>query len=65
MTRSPTRFFASTIRLGLPLCAALLAGLFDWAIVWDHMAGTVRGYVLTLDELAAKLAGKRAAAAGA
>lgn len=24
MTRSPTRFFASTIRLGLPLCAALL-----------------------------------------
>ena len=25
MTRSPTRFFASTIRLGLPLCAALLA----------------------------------------
>ena len=27
----------------------LLAGLFDWAIVWDHIAGTVRRYVLTLD----------------
>ncbi len=27
---------------------ALLAGLFDWAIVWDHLAGTVRSYVLTL-----------------
>ena len=27
----------------------LLAGLFDWAIVWDHIAGTVRRYVLRLD----------------
>lgn len=27
----------------------LLAGLFDWAIVWDHIAGTVRYYVLSLD----------------
>ena len=27
---------------------ALLAGLFDWAIVWDHLAGTVRSYVLAL-----------------
>lgn len=27
---------------------ALLAGLFDWAIVWDHVAGTVRQYVLRL-----------------
>lgn len=27
---------------------ALLAGLFDWAIVWDHVAGTVRQYVLQL-----------------
>ena len=29
---------------------ALLAGLFDWAIVWDHIEGTVRAYVLTLQE---------------
>jgi len=28
---------------------SLLAGLFDWAIVWDHIQKTVRGYVLTLD----------------
>lgn len=28
---------------------ALLAGLFDWAIVWDHIKGTVRAYVLTLN----------------
>lgn len=27
----------------------LLAGLFDWAIVWDHISGTVRQYVLPLD----------------
>ena len=27
---------------------AMLAGLFDWAIVWDHIAGTVRQYVLQL-----------------
>lgn len=27
---------------------ALLAGLFDWAIVWDHLAGTVRAYVLSM-----------------
>ena len=27
---------------------AMLAGLFDWAIVWDHLAGTVKAYVLTL-----------------
>ncbi|HQX49102.1 MAG TPA: aminodeoxychorismate synthase component I [Planctomycetaceae bacterium] len=27
---------------------ALLAGLFDWAIVWDHLAGTVRSYVLII-----------------
>ena len=27
----------------------LLAGFFDWAIVWDHIAGTVRRYVLRLD----------------
>lgn len=26
----------------------LLAGLFDWAIVWDHLAGTVTQYVLHL-----------------
>ena len=32
----------------------LLAGLFDWAIVWDHIAGTVRRYVLTLDSSEAK-----------
>lgn len=25
---------------------AMLAGLFDWAIVWDHLAKTVRCYVL-------------------
>ncbi|MEJ7595052.1 MAG: anthranilate synthase component I family protein [Planctomycetaceae bacterium] len=29
---------------------ALLAGLFDWAIVWDHMAGMVRRYVLRLED---------------
>ena len=29
---------------------ALLAGLFDWAIVWDHIAGTVRRYVLQLQD---------------
>ncbi len=29
---------------------ALLAGLFDWAIVWDHIAGTVRCYVLQLED---------------
>ncbi|MBC7964942.1 MAG: hypothetical protein H7Z17_03365, partial [Fuerstia sp.] len=29
---------------------ALLAGLFDWAIVWDHIAGTVRRYVLQLED---------------
>lgn len=29
---------------------ALLAGLFDWAIVWDHIAGTVRQYVLQLQD---------------
>ncbi|MCA9065138.1 MAG: anthranilate synthase component I family protein, partial [Planctomycetaceae bacterium] len=27
---------------------ALLAGLFDWAIVWDHLDGTVRLFVLSL-----------------
>ena len=27
----------------------LLAGLFDWTIVWDHIAGTLRRYVLSLD----------------
>lgn len=32
----------------------LLAGLFDWAIVWDHLAGTVRRYVLQLDGSEAK-----------
>jgi para-aminobenzoate synthetase component 1 len=32
----------------------LLAGLFDWAIVWDHIAGTVRQYVLPLDGSKAK-----------
>ena len=29
---------------------ALLAGLFDWAIVWDHIEGTVTRYVLTLQD---------------
>ena len=29
---------------------ALLAGLFDWAIVWDHIAGTVRRYILQLPD---------------
>ncbi len=29
---------------------ALLAGLFDWCLVWDHVAGTVRGFVLELSE---------------
>ncbi len=29
---------------------ALLAGLFDWAIVWDHIAGTVHRYVLELQD---------------
>lgn len=29
---------------------ALLAGLFNWAIVWDHIAGTVRRYVLHLED---------------
>lgn len=38
----------------------LLAGLFDWAIVWDHLAGTVRRYVLQLDKPEAK-GGERAA----
>ena len=28
---------------------AMLAGLFDWAIVWDHIAGTVKAYVLQLN----------------
>ncbi len=28
---------------------ALLAGLFDWSIVWDHIDGTVRAFVLTLE----------------
>jgi len=28
---------------------ALLAGLFDWAIVWDHIESSVRLYVLNLD----------------
>ncbi len=26
----------------------LLVGLFDWAIVWDHLANSVRGYVVQL-----------------
>jgi len=30
---------------------ALLVGLFDWAIVWDHIAGTVRRYVLQLGDV--------------
>lgn len=30
---------------------AMLAGLFDWAIVWDHLAGTVTAYVLTLNRV--------------
>ncbi len=30
---------------------ALLAGLFDWAIVWDHIEGTVHRYVLQLQDL--------------
>lgn len=30
---------------------ALLVGLFDWAIVWDHIAGTVRRYVLQLQDV--------------
>ncbi len=29
---------------------ALLAGLFDWAIVWDHINGTVTRYVLQLQD---------------
>ncbi len=29
---------------------AMLVGLFDWAIVWDHIAGTVRRYVLQLQD---------------
>jgi len=29
---------------------ALLAGLFDWAIVWDHIDGTVTRYVLKLQD---------------
>lgn len=28
---------------------ALLAGLFDWAIVWDHIAATVTAYVLVIE----------------
>jgi len=28
---------------------ALMAGLFDWAIVWDHLESTVQFYVLRLD----------------
>jgi para-aminobenzoate synthetase component 1 len=28
---------------------ALLAGLFDWAIVWDHLEGKVNAYVLQLN----------------
>jgi para-aminobenzoate synthetase component 1 len=27
---------------------ALLAGLYDWAIVWDHINGTVRAYVIDM-----------------
>ncbi|MDA1232337.1 MAG: aminodeoxychorismate synthase component I, partial [Planctomycetota bacterium] len=38
----------------------LLAGLFDWAIVWDHLAGTVRQYVLQPDGPDA-MGGERAA----
>ncbi|RLT21073.1 MAG: aminodeoxychorismate synthase component I [Planctomycetota bacterium] len=30
---------------------ALLVGLFDWAIVWDHIACTVRRYVLQLQDV--------------
>ena len=29
---------------------ALLAGLFDWAIVWDHISGTVCRYILQLQD---------------
>lgn len=29
---------------------ALLAGLFDWAIVWDHIVGTVTCYILQLQD---------------
>jgi len=28
----------------------LVAGLFDWAIVWDHLESSVRFYVLSVDE---------------
>jgi len=31
----------------------LAAGLFDWAIVWDHLGSTVRFYVLQLNDEAA------------
>jgi len=30
---------------------ALLAGLFDWCIVWDHLLQTVQCWVLQLDDL--------------
>ncbi|MFO0998768.1 MAG: hypothetical protein U0936_00380 [Planctomycetaceae bacterium] len=26
----------------------MLAGLYDWAIVWDHINGTVRAYVIEM-----------------
>ncbi len=29
---------------------ALLAGLYDWAIVWDHINGTVGAYVIEMPE---------------
>lgn len=41
-------------RVPVPVCddfqaSALLAGLFDWAIVWDHIEPSVRLCVLNLD----------------
>jgi para-aminobenzoate synthetase component 1 len=39
LPRSPTNEFQSP---------ALLAGLFDWALVWDHIDSTARAYVLEL-----------------
>ncbi len=27
---------------------ALLAGLYDWAIVWDHIGGTIKAYVIDM-----------------
>ena len=40
---------------------ALLAGLFDWAIVWDHVESTVALYLMNLDTPSSHAAGSQTA----